>query len=531
MHVERIIGPPGTGKTTALMERVKRELDDGLMPERIGYYSFTRAAAKVAQKKASEAFPERAEEFCHFRTLHSEAFRQLGWSKDKVMLGKHLQDFAEAEGYEISPVNLGDKDIAEHEVEEMVLVTLGDFLLHFTQWRGNLMLDEEAAYDLFWDRNRDSLPVGWSPMAVRAFEEDYRRYKMENGLLDFNDMLLAVLAEGLAPELDVLFFDEAQDSSPLQYRVLDYWLQKGIRRHYIAGDSCQCIYQWMGSSPPHFENRPYDKLTYLTQSYRLPRRVHRLATRIIHTPDYKPRDAYGRVTAVSRTAFLDGLASGDGTVFILARNRYLLKDLCTDLCRWGLPYTNLRGTSPFQKKSALRLVTARQLARGEAVTAQALWHLIDDLPQKKYFRRGFKADIERLAKEQPDTSLRLGDIGDQCLQYFRQDLVAAMELPPQLHAYYQEIIKRYGEDVLLAKPRITAGTIHSVKGMEADSIAILSDMSYKTYLGWQRLPDEEKRVWYVGATRAKDNLFLIPAERQYAWQWPELTCPEIDLEF
>jgi len=66
-----------------------------------------------------------------------------------VMVGKNLREFNQAYGYEISEANLEDEDIEEHEVREAVLRTLGDYLLFFTGWRRNQMLDIESAYRLF----------------------------------------------------------------------------------------------------------------------------------------------------------------------------------------------------------------------------------------------------------------------------------------------------------------------------------------------------------------------------------------------
>ena len=163
------------------------------------------------------------------------------------MVGKNLAEFSQVYGYEISEANLADEDIEEHEVREAVLRTLGDYLLFFTSWRRNQMLDLESAYRRFWDIFV-GLPDGWSLGVVRQFEERYRSYKADKDFLDFDDMLYKVLEESLLPNLDVLILDEAQDSSPLQYRVLDYWLSS-VKRHYIGGDPDQCIYQWMGVAP------------------------------------------------------------------------------------------------------------------------------------------------------------------------------------------------------------------------------------------------------------------------------------------
>ncbi|GAJ19465.1 unnamed protein product, partial [marine sediment metagenome] len=65
----------------------------------------------------------------------------------------------------------------------------------------------------------------------------------------------------------------------------------------------------------------------------------------------------------------------------------------------------------------------------------------------------------------------------------------------------------------------------------ADYVAVCPDMSKKTWLGWQRLPDEEKRVWYVAATRAREGLLLIHPESEYCWAWPKREkIQHIDME-
>ncbi|MBA7654458.1 ATP-dependent DNA helicase Rep [subsurface metagenome] len=505
----------------------------GVEPERIGYYSFTRAAARVAQQRVMAAFPGYSKEsFPHFRTLHSEAFRQLDLTKDMVMVGKNLREFSSAFGYEISQATIEDGSLEEYEVREAVLKTLGDYLLFFVNWRANMLLEFEPAYRAFWELYRESLPNGWSKGVARLFEERYREYKEEKVLLDFNDMLTRVLEEELSPYLEVLVFDEAQDSSPLQYKVLDFWLQ-GVKRHYIGGDPDQCIYQWMGTDPNILMGRPYDKLTSLVQSYRVPIAVHRLATGIIHTTtDYRPRPVLGEVCDASLGGVLNRFVSLNGnTAFILVRNLYLLEDLIDGLYHWGIPFENLRGPAPFRGKTAAKILIARKLFRGESVPAEDLWLLVRDIPQKPYFLRGFKAESQTLAKEQPQLPVRLEGIREYCLGSFLGDPIGALGLSSQNKAYFKRVIQRYGEAILLKKPQLTIGTIHSVKGMEADYVAVCPDMSKKTWLGWQRLPEEEKRVWYVAATRAREGLLLIHPESEYCWSWPKREkVQHIDME-
>jgi len=68
---------------------------------------------------------------------------------------------------------------------------------------------------------------------------------------------------------------------------------------------------------------------------------------------------------------------------------------------------------------------------------------------------------------------------------------------------------------LQAPPQVHIGTIHSVKGGEADHVVLRTDLTYRTSLGLEADPDNEHRVFYVGATRARKHLYLVdPQEGQ-----------------
>ena len=59
------------------------------------------------------------------------------------------------------------------------------------------------------------------------------------------------------------------------------------------------------------------------------------------------------------------------------------------------------------------------------------------------------------------------------------------------------------------KPRIELSTIHGAKGGEAQNVVLLTDLTQKTMKGYERDPAEENRLFYVGATRTKENLHII----------------------
>ena len=96
-----VLGPPGTGKTTTLLNKV----DDYLKhtePDKVGYFAFTQKAAYEARERAVKKFNLGEDDLPYFRTLHSLAFRRLGIKKENVMQRRHYMDLGKRIGF---PVN------------------------------------------------------------------------------------------------------------------------------------------------------------------------------------------------------------------------------------------------------------------------------------------------------------------------------------------------------------------------------------------------------------------------------------------
>ena len=83
--IKIIFGPPGTGKTTHLLNIVEHELQNGTAPDKIGYFAFTKKAAREAVDRAMQKFDITKKDLKYFRTLHSMAFLLLGLANNDVM--------------------------------------------------------------------------------------------------------------------------------------------------------------------------------------------------------------------------------------------------------------------------------------------------------------------------------------------------------------------------------------------------------------------------------------------------------------
>lgn len=535
MKTLRIFGPPGTGKTTELLDIVERHLREGVPAHELGFMAFTRAAAREAKGRAFEAFPWlEKDDLRWFRTLHSACYSLLGLDRGSVATGSRLQDFAREFGYDMTPDKRQEPEVLE--IRDVMLHTLGDYLLFFEDWRRNLLMwDIAEAYARFLEPA--DCPEGWSLGQVTIFHQRYEQWKRDNGLVDFADMLTEVLKHRLSPTLSVLIVDEMQDLSPLQAEVIRLWSQD-VHLLYLAGDPDQAIYTFNGADPGIFLNWPHDEDRQLIQSHRVPRAVHDVALPLIRRNSqrvevpYRPKDEEGYVKSGSLSSLPVESLAQEGSVLLLARNRYLLGDFTEILVEKGLPFEMLRGNSPLRPGTTSLLLTGVRLGQGERISMAGAARFVEALPSKPYLVRGAKSRLANLAGQSPELEVSLPEIqscfkpaltdllqGREDPEQTTIELIEALRISPGEKAYYRRLLERGGDQAFLNPPKIKVGTLHSAKGMEADFVILRPEMASRTYAEWLKRPEAERRCWYVGITRAKKGLWLLDPEGTRAIDW------------
>ena len=264
-----IFGPPGTGKTTTLLNIVDDALQGGMNPSRIGFVSFSKKAATEAKERALQKFGIDPKYLTHFRTLHSMAFQYLGLSTHDVMKGADYTELSTLVGLPFS---------------SHASLTMDDGLL-FKAGRGgdaylnliNLARARQVSVETQYHQLND-----WRIQLrqLRVIDGALTSYKSAKGKMDFVDMIEQFVEGGEGPHFDLLIVDEAQDLVPLQWRMVKDILVPRSERTYYAGDDDQCIYSWMGVDVQDFM-KSCDDVRVLSKSYRLPAPVYNVAQNIV----------------------------------------------------------------------------------------------------------------------------------------------------------------------------------------------------------------------------------------------------------
>jgi len=488
-----ILGPPGCGKTTFCISTVEKEFADGVRPDNLLYTTFTRKGANEAIMRACEKFHFKRTQLPYFRTIHSLVFQEMGMSREDVMQFRDYKKIGEALGIQFGYTDLSEGMVAPtSNVGDQMLYTLG-------LARAKLITEEEQFHELDFD---------FSWFEFKRFLDTLNSYKEQKSLLDFNDMLDRYIAEGKPLDIEVAIIDEAQDLSKSQWKVIEI-ATANANRKYIAGDDDQAIFKWSGADVDTFLNLTGDKKV-LGKSYRLPSVIHsyanKISARIDHRyeKEWEPNAEGGTIDFVTNVGEIE---IREGTNLLLARNKYLLKKYEEYLRSEGYPYTTQSANS-IDQSAVIAIKAWEALRAGKKVDVGSIRAAYQYLKVGSGVARGFKA-------------LR-GATGELTMKELKKDwglLTDAIwhdALVEMDDAEYYLVALRRGEK-LDKEPRIHISTIHTVKGGEADHVTIISDVSWKVF---HNMGDDEHRVFYVAATRARKTLQIVLPQTASAYDFP-----------
>ena len=488
MKLTYIYGGPGTGKTHKLLELLQKELEEGTPASRIAYVSFTRKGTYQGVDLAKDMFDLTDEDCRYFKTIHSLCFRILELTPTSLFTKLEKSKLSEALGFTEEEFDVLEEQssIARNKLKAMDALTLADARLNPTKAK-----DAEAVLT-----------------SVRAKSNKY----------DFTAMLEEAVVKASPLEVDVVFIDEAQDLTYLQWQVADK-LFANAKRMYMAGDVNQSLFKWAGADVERFATTNAPDVIFLNESHRCTQAVWRYA-RLAHSgirdkipmPE-KCRAEVGFALSLQNEPPYEWITqlARKGSVYCLSYTKNGVKDYAQALEVMGVPFFVNNQTHAPTRETKLQII-CRQLR---------LFHeyLYDEEKYNTYFAwqetgtTVHKADKRRIR--------HIRDVFKEILDSTPPSSVYKHinNAKPKMIAYLKRKVPTLS-DVMVASlinneyymlHPIIVSVIHRVKGGEADFAFIKTNLPRKytkDYNTNDNVKDELLRTFYVGITRAKTGVVL-----------------------
>lgn len=497
----KIFGPPGTGKTTLLLNHLDKLFMRGILPSQIAYLSFTNKAVDEARDRAKKRFTDLSDDdIKNFRTIHSFC-RQSFKKKPVIDPDVDMVEFAKA-------LNLPKLGYEKHNG----VTVWNDWSLRVYDKARNRMVDPMQQY-----KEEKIKRAVWPKF--KLIIESYEEYKKDHRV-DFTDMLMEYLEKGERVPLKVLIVDEAQDLTPLQWRLVEK-LALDSEKIYLAGDDDQAIYEWNGADVEFYIQFP-GRNKVLSKSYRLPLLIHEysqyLATHIKNRIDkhFLPLQTKGKINTYNR--LIDIPFRKLGTWLILTRTNEIKNEIKNHAKEIGLYFQDTKGSKSFDinKYKAIKLWS--NLMQGKPIIKEDIGILYTYINDIVYGWRSMES--KRWLAIPHDQSLTYDFLHESAGLNAPKDhwtVVFDRNFPDKDKLYFENILE--DDKDILNESNIIIDTIHSIKGGEADHVVLYEKSCWpadlKSKIGLER--SSEFRVWYVGATRAKQELHLLRSNHEYTF--------------
>jgi DNA helicase-2/ATP-dependent DNA helicase PcrA len=522
-----VLAGAGTGKTRAITHRIAYGVRAGILqPSSVLAVTFTNRAAGEMRGRLRQLGASGVQA----RTFHSAALRQLQYFWPKAIGG--------------SLPRLVDRKIQ--------LVADAAAACRIRLDRGEL---RDATAEIEWSKVTQTVPADYALAAAKAGRETprdpaeiaqiyaaYEDLKRTRSVIDFEDVLLltvAVLqdrhdvAEQVRAQYQHFVVDEYQDVSPLQQRLLELWL--GDRDDLcVVGDASQTIYSFTGATPDHLLDfrvrHPGATVVKLVRDYRSTPQVVHLANGLL--AQARGRAADHRLELVSQrtagpepvyTEYADEPAEAEGAarrirelldsgvpaaeIAVLFRTNSQSETYEQALADAGVPY-QLRGAERFFDRPEVRRA-------GSALRAAARFggndSLLDDTVDLPSQVRAVLSG-EGWTTEPPAGSGAVRERWESlaALVGLAQDFAAA-RAGATLSDLVVELDERAGAQHAPTVQGVTLASLHSAKGLEWDVVflvGVAEGMMPITYAKTDEQIEEERRLLYVGVTRARERLHL-----------------------
>ena len=543
-YIEKIFGAPGTGKTHTLVERLQEHLNKNCSFDQTLTVSFTRVAAreikKRIQRRNNNKFSDK--ELHHsVRTIDSYLMNKIREDKDICYPNNYLAEFYQVKkNTEINEDKKGNF-YAAMKIINMGRITIGDGVENILKY-----------YD---SEKRDI-----SKKFIIQVAESYKNYKKNHLKMDWEDVKYKGLDSNIKFDHNiVLMIDEAQDCNRLEWLIINKLIAVS-KNVYIAGDDDQAIYRFKGGDVETFLQLPVDKTTVLDESPRLNKKIWDLAQKIIHLipkerrkeKQYTPTNEnkynmphcgliheFRNKESFEKNYLNMNITDPDVSIhwLFLSRNkremdmRYSQENYCWSqiLAKNNLTWEKIddsnggstgveRGTTPNVPTDQIQgIETWTLLQKGDRILGEKIREFYKIIPPTLIRDRKKTSLVQKDSIILKDKQYNYNDLKSNF--YFDANIDAPwyeiLNLKPRNGDHYVDYIQ-YLKNIMdngnyKKSKHILLSTIHGAKGLESANTVLNCDwprLPYDTYCKGGKDRDDEIRVFYVGTTRTKYNLFL-----------------------
>lgn len=509
-----VIAGAGTGKTRAITHRIAYAASIGVMdPQKVLALTFTaRAAGEMRMRLRTLGVPTVAA-----RTIHSAALKQLLYFWPQVFGGRAPDLLTTKTGFITQAITRAD-------LQGTLSITSRDLM-------------RDVASEIEWAKSSQVVPEDYvnesskrtqkpriNPEQIAQVYSAYMSLMKQERAMDFEDVLLLTagmleeereVRERVQDQYRYFTIDEYQDISPLQQRVINAWL--GSRQEIcVVGDPAQTIYSFAGATPVFlntFTQRfPDAEVIRLTSGYRSTPEITLMANTVLRSAamgqELVAQNDHGAKPTVAaykdESAEIAGVVKDIGTllsegapaqeVAILARTNNQLNSIEKAIAAAGLPY-QVRNNERFFDRTDVREFL-KGVRTASVIPTEGVYWLDELRTLAQPFLTGAAID------------------GIAGLLHLARELDADDSFAPKtLRAYLREVEDRVQQNNPPTMPVLTLATLHAAKGLEWERVfligvseSILPFDSGNTGPENQNAIDEERRLFYVGITRAKKDL-------------------------
>ena len=577
-----VLSTAGSGKTTVIIARVGMLLYENKCSRKILTITFSKMAANNMRERFESCFGRKYEAKTEFSTIHAFSY-------------KIVRDFYRRKG-----INFG---LLTNNYQ-----VLSDILkYHYSKSYFSYVSDEEVenlSSAIGFVNNMMIAPeeYGNHGIEIKGFDKlynDYKMYKSQNRLIDFDDMLSlsykilsnsANYSDRFKNAFDYVQIDEMQDTSKIQHEIIKLITRDNL---FMVGDDDQAIYSFRGSDPDFMlnlkDNYSDGKIFYLDNNYRSDKYIVEGAKNFIETnknrykkyikTENKGENEINIIKVKSRaeqakliTEAIAKAREENKTTGILYRYNMSAMILANSFHENNIDFYVKEDKTRFFSSAVLydvlaflnlslnnrdRDAFARVYYKSYTYFSKGMCKMVLDSKEDKsvfdilygyrYFDhyvydkiQQFKIDINYLNKLEPYNAIRFIKFDLEYINYLERmqeegrssmsNSLHILEILEEIGSYcsnisefiikinnMRDVIKRASEN---KDAKITLTTIHSAKGLEYDQVYMIDNID-ELNVDKRNMPDgeyekkleEERRIFYVGMTRARNNLnIIVPGE-------------------